>query len=275
MSSDRVAKLTKALLGIGMLLAAAVLMYRSWEDIAPPPLREGRAQVATSRPHLATPAPAADRLVRARRAQLPATPTVALLDIYVEGGTWRENRAAANFTEMLLSLLETPAVRWVERQDLRPAEQELGLLALMPDDPAAALRLGKWASADLVIRCAIVQRGTPQQHVRFEVVDLASADVVVRRELPLSGDADDGALDAVVAHNAAKIIEAALAEALKELRDRATSQVTTAAALFFKNTGQTDRLDFLEKQIVESLMSSGPAWCWRPGGAMSRSLSCC
>jgi uncharacterized protein len=253
--TGKVGKVAKLLLAVTLLIMAAALMHRSWDEIMS--LRPaGQAATWRHQPEAAAPMPEEpDRIMRARRAELPEVPRVALLDLYVDGGSWGENRAAANYTNALqMSLLKAHGIRWVERQNLRPLEQELDLLSVMPDDPAAALRVGKWAAADLVVRGALVEPGKPQQRLRFEVIDLASADVAARRELPVSGYADGDAFSAEVMEMSAALIGEALAEAQQGLRAQMEAEIATAAVLFFKNTGRTDRLDFLEWQIVQAFV---------------------
>lgn len=106
-------------------------------------------------------------------------PRIAVADFTTEENSYRAEVVARDFSTALQALLtDLSAVEWVERSQLAEVEKEHGLAALGFSDPGRALKLGKWARADLLLTGWFGDRTATNQALHLEVIDLNRAEVL-------------------------------------------------------------------------------------------------
>ncbi len=181
---------------------------------------------------------------------LCAATRVAMMDFACDDNSYRSRVAAASFAEAVrVELVKEDDWVWVERQQVEAAARELHHSRFGAASSAAALRLGKWVKADMVVLGRFQREDQDQHRLRLEVVDLRRAELLAERMLPWAQGLA-GFKDADV-----KRAAGALAEALRAAT-KAQAEVkgmVTLAPLFFRNSGHERRLDFFEADFQAAL----------------------
>ena len=114
-------------------------------------------------------------------------PRVALLDFTTDDNSYRNRKAAVDFTSALQAELSSDtAAEWVERGQLQLAEKELGLTAMGLSDGDSSVRAGKWAKADMLVMGRFGRSDKGLRTLNVEVLDLACADLLAERSLDLN-----------------------------------------------------------------------------------------
>ncbi|MBI2496715.1 MAG: ankyrin repeat domain-containing protein, partial [Opitutae bacterium] len=178
---------------------------------------------------------------------------VAVLDFVRAESPGSSEPALVDFSRAVQArLLPDDKWTWVERQefDLIAREADPGGASGM--DPASAVRLGRLLRADLVLRGEIVQCPGGAGELRLEVIDLKSAELLASRTAVVTVNSRQK-LHPTAAEVAAgsEAARGALAEAREHLVQ--SRDLRVLAPLYFKNTGKSSRLDYLEVRLTEAL----------------------
>ncbi|MCX6955236.1 MAG: hypothetical protein NTV51_24040 [Verrucomicrobia bacterium] len=176
-------------------------------------------------------------------------PRVAVMDFSPPDAAGVADAATVDFSrEVQARLLVDSDYVWVERQEFDRIVSETNLLALGGSDPAAAMRLGHWLHADLIVRGEFRPAALKEGELRLEVIDPVRADVLASRVLPAKMTVGRRLHPAAGETEAtAAAVLSALAEA-KAARAKAADQIVVAP-LYFKNAGSSERLNFLEERL--------------------------
>lgn len=138
-------------------------------------------------------------------------------------------------------------IEWVERAELAPIMDEIGLSisGLIPHNKA--IQLGKWAKADIAITAQL-----NNHFIHIEAIDLLTAEILASSEIPttLAPSRPLKATEEFIEH-----FGNALTTTTKKAVAKLEQSVDTIrlAPLFFKNIGQRDRIQFFETEIFNAL----------------------
>ncbi|MEA3209373.1 MAG: hypothetical protein QOE70_2430 [Chthoniobacter sp.] len=159
---------------------------------------------------------------------------VALSSFTTDENAWDSITATMDLTLVLQTeLAKEPGIEWVERMELGLARQELEL------DAAAGrpkflreLRLARWNKADWMLTGHIASKDGVRE-LRAEVIDLAHADVLAERRVPIAAGKS-----LRVALGQSRAIGEALREGLRAAaqREREVAGLPAVAVLFFPNS---------------------------------------
>lgn len=202
------------------------------------------------------------------RARDDAPPRVAMVDFTSDDTLHRGWRSAATFTTAVQSrLIDAVDVQWVERQQLDLAIAELKLDRFMHARTSVSLRIGRWVKADLLVTGRFVREGASQEKepgtdsdrvLHLQIVDLSRARSLRGTTIPVHGDARDVVrVDAGSVAAAATWLETALREAAGIMR--ASRDRRFLAPIFFRNAGQTARLDYLGGDLLDAIEAAAAA----------------
>jgi ankyrin repeat protein len=188
-------------------------------------------------------------------AEAPRTAVLDLTWAHAPGGF---DPALADFSRgVQAQLLTDPDYAWIERQEFDRITAEVDLGRMSGGDALAAVRLGHWLRADLLLRGELTQ-GAEQAELKYEVIDLKRAEVLAVRAIaqPLNKNQrlHPSARDVAAAAAAAKQV---LADARRQL-EKATG-LRVVAPLHFKGLGKSSRLGFLETRLSEALAKAAEA----------------
>lgn len=115
--------------------------------------------------------------------EVPAT-TVALMNFSTDDNSYRSIQAAADFTGALQAKLASlPDVKWVARQQLDRARQELELSAMGLLNQISPIRLGKWVKADWMITGQFSLDDQNRRTLFLEITGLQHANVLASQML--------------------------------------------------------------------------------------------
>jgi len=188
--------------------------------------------------------------------RIEASPRVALMDFSTDDNSYRSALAAADFSALLqVKLKDVDGLEWVERSQLQAAEKELKLSAAGLVSLSAALRVGKFVKADLLVVGQFTSASQLKRVLHLEVIDLEHADVLAETSLPIVGVPNKplgvSVMDVTAAEKGFRtIIKQALAS-----QSRVKNQ-TIIAPLFFANTSSSRRLDYLETELQSALVEA-------------------
>jgi ankyrin repeat protein len=175
---------------------------------------------------------------------------VAVSDFTTDDNSYQSMLAAENFAAATQAQLgEIAGMEWVERQQWQKAAQELKLTTLSRAGTANALRLGRWVKADWQVRGEFIRAEKEGRILRLEIIDLTRADVLTELTLKITGETNQPLQLLTVDVTACTT---ALRQALTDATRR-WEQVRarpTVAPLFFGNIGKSERLDFLESDLL-------------------------
>ncbi len=178
-----------------------------------------------------------------------------------DDGFQRSRIAVMKFTSLLEPRLQAMSeVEWVERQEIDRGAGELGLGVSGILDGKSAVRLGRWAKADILLLGNFHRVGEKREEKRIvltiEAVDLARADVLFAREIPVEGDPRDPVVvRSQEVEAAVQASQAVVKEAVALLHSERKS--TVIAPLFFRNVDPSPRLGSLEDQLFEAFQKLG------------------
>lgn len=178
---------------------------------------------------------------------------VALTDFTTEDNAYDSLMSAKNFSAALQAeLSQTPEIEWVERTEYQLAAAELNLSVLGLVNSNAALRIGKWVKADLLVLGHFTKTKQEERMLHLEIVDLDRADVLAERSLHLDLPLDRSAgFSSANIAQATKVLQEALLEA-EQLLGKLKQQIIVAP-LFFANLDRSRRLDSFENKLMEVL----------------------
>jgi len=180
-------------------------------------------------------------------------PRVATIDFSLAETAGSHDAEIINFSrDVQARLVIHNEYSWIERQDFDRIQHEVDLAGMAQVDATSAVRLGHWLHADLLLRGEISRPTTGHGELTIEVIDLKRAELLATRKTsvtvnlrnlvrPVPADADAAASAAF----------AALKEA-SEILERNKS-VRVIAPLFFRNSGPTERLNYLESRLSDAL----------------------
>jgi ankyrin repeat protein len=149
-------------------------------------------------------------------------------------------------------LLSEPDYAWVERQELDRIMGEVDLGRIGSGSAVAAVRLGHWLRADLMLRGEVIASVGGQGELKLEVIDLKRAETVASRTVALTLSSR-GRLHA--SHDDVEAAAAAARQTLAETRQQLKrwEGKKVIAPMYFKNVGATSRLDFIEPKLTAAL----------------------
>ena len=195
----------------------------------------------------------ADRNTRGPALATTAPVKVVLTTLTSDDRSYMSGLAVENLTALLQAKLSNEAgAEWIERSQLQAAEHELKLGMVSLASPAAALRVGKWLKADLLVMGRVVTTPRQQRVLRLEVVDANRADVLAEIAIKLQSRLG---WPLATADFDVEIV----AQKIRSLLQQARQQLATdgnkpiIAPLFFANTDTARRLDFFESDLFEAI----------------------
>ncbi|MBI2517999.1 MAG: ankyrin repeat domain-containing protein [Opitutae bacterium] len=181
---------------------------------------------------------------------------VAVLDFVLQDSPGSHDAATTDFSRAVQArLLAGAGFAWVERQEFERLSREADLGGVGRGDPATAVRLGKLARADLLLRGDIATQASGAGQLNLEVVDLKRAEVMAIRAIPMSLT-PRRRLQVTAAE-----VNAAASGALAALQEAAhkVEQVGSAVAiapLYFKNISRADRAGFIGERVRQALVAA-------------------
>jgi ankyrin repeat protein len=185
------------------------------------------------------------------RAQEPKR--VAVLDFVRAESPGSQDLTLRDFSRAVQArLFAEDSHAWVERQELERIMQEADPGGTNGGNTSTAVRLGRLLRADLLMRGEIVRKPTGAE-LAVEIIDLQRAEVLATRAVPMAMNARQK-LHPTAAEVAAGAAAASEALAAAQLRLGQNAGRRVLAPLFFRNTGTSDRLGFLEAQLQEALV---------------------
>src|SRR5688572_10629353 len=106
-----------------------------------------------------------------------------------DGVSYLDSTETVKLNELVsLRLAAVSDVDWVDRAHIEKTLKELELSAFGLNDSATSLKLGRWLTADLLIKGSVSRGRRTQPQLVVEVVDLAHADVLASFQTPLPAD---------------------------------------------------------------------------------------
>ncbi len=186
-------------------------------------------------------------------------PRVAVMDFVLAQSPGSLDPATMDLSRAVQAkLLANERFAWVERQEFDRIQNEVDLAGLARVDAAAAVRLGHWLHADLLLQGQIALPAPGRAELTIEVIDLNRAELIATRKSPITVNRRNlvrpSPADAAAATAAAL---AALGDAVGFQEQNRTMRVI--APLCFRNTGPTGRLDFLEPRLTEAITAAATA----------------
>ncbi|MHC4476149.1 MAG: CsgG/HfaB family protein [Planctomycetota bacterium] len=183
--------------------------------------------------------------------------SVAINNFTAHDNSYRSRQAAANFSQMLhVALTKRSPFKWVEREEISNALNELKMGVIGLQDSTSALQIGRWLQADLIIKGDFYRNEKQRWTLIIEVIDLPHADILVRRTITLrSVEKEFLSLRSATVERIRRQI--ALALKLAERRLRETKNKVLVAPLFFQNERPGGRLDFYEKDLMAAFAGAG------------------
>jgi hypothetical protein len=130
-------------------------------------------------------------VIDARAATSPGTLRVAVMDFRAEDSVYQHEVAAKDFSAAVQAAVgRGEGFDLVEREQLAQATQELGLSRLTQAADDAAVRVGKWVKADMLVLGRILRNAGAGTTLRLEILDLDHADVLATQTLTLGDTAN-------------------------------------------------------------------------------------
>jgi ankyrin repeat protein len=182
---------------------------------------------------------------------------VAIINFTSDDHYYRSMLSGGDYTTAVQSTLPlTPEISWVERTELNTAINELNLGAMSFSNNSSMLRLGKWVKADLLVLGHFVRKASNSRMLILEVVFTDRAVVLARREQVILGNSlEPVAPGPKDLETTVTLLQQALFEARREILLQQGKILV--APLFFRNLSDTSRLDYLEKDIVNTFQAKG------------------
>jgi len=183
-------------------------------------------------------------------------PTVVLSNFAAHDNSYQSSQTAIQFSELLqITLMEKLSLRWVEREAVSQAMQELQMSLFGLLDSASTLRLGRWLRADLLIKGDFYRKSKDKWTLVVELIDLDHADVVARQSVSFPGDSKKPLM---FRSNLVDNMCNKLLSSLKQAQEivRQTERQVLVAPLFFQNDQPGGRLDFYEKDLMTAFAKS-------------------
>jgi ankyrin repeat protein len=176
----------------------------------------------------------------------------AIMNFTSDDNYYRSTLSAGDYTTAVQSTLASmPNIGWVERTELNAAISELNLSALSFSNDTAMLRIGKWVKADLLVLGRFVRTNSNSRTLILDVVFTDRAEILARRVQTISGDIREPvAPQPKDLETTATLIQQLLLDAQKEI-SRQDGKILLAP-LFFRNLSETSRLDYLEKDLLNT-----------------------
>jgi hypothetical protein len=190
---------------------------------------------------------------------VPGATRVALMDFVSDDNSYRGTLKAADFSTLVQAdVIDAPNIEWVERSQLQLAKNELTLAVGGHLSAPAAVHLGKFVKADLLINGKFTITSNQGRELHIEVIDLEHADVLTEMILPIHGGTN-APLEVSVSEAAlaGEKIKSALQRSLE--RNKQIKSQTVIAPLFFANTSASRRLDYLETELQLALAEALPS----------------
>lgn len=178
-------------------------------------------------------------------------PSVAITPFTTDDNSYRSAMAGEGFAETLQALLSKETdYNWVERSQIKAAQNELNLSALGLMDISSGLRIGKWVKADWLIMGHIETKTNHHNRALYmEVIDLQHADVLAERSLEITANSTAPlAIHAEDVECASRSLRGLLAEASVRLTGYQNQIII--APLFFQNVSANPRLGFVEQDFL-------------------------
>lgn len=177
-------------------------------------------------------------------------PTVVLSNFAAHDNYYQSSQTAIQFSELLqITLMEKLSLKWVEREAISQAMQELQMSLFGLLDSASTLQLGRWLKADLLIKGDFYRKSKNKWTLVVEVIDLDHADVVARQSVSFPGD---NKKPLMFRSNLVDNMCNKLLSSLKQAQEimKQTERRVLVAPLFFQNDQPGGRLDFYEKDMM-------------------------
>jgi ankyrin repeat protein len=178
---------------------------------------------------------------------------VAVIDFSLTEAEGSRDPEIVNFSrDVQARLLVHSEFAWIERQEFDRIEQEVDRGGLAQTGATAAVRLGHWLHADLLVRGEITGSAPGKGELTIEVIDLKRAEVVGSRKVPVT--VNPWNLVRPVAADADRAAATALSvlKESQEILERNRAAVVIAP-LYFRNTGITERLNYLEGRLTDAI----------------------
>ena len=183
--------------------------------------------------------------------------TVVLNNFTAHEDSYRSRQAAVDFSQMLhVALTRRSPFKWVEREEITNALNELKMALIGLQDSTSALQIGRWLKADLIIKGDFYRDEKQKWTLIIELIDLAHADIMIRGTITLDSIEKEflSFQSSIVEKTCGQI---ALALKVAERRLRETKNKVLIAPLFFQNEHPGGRLDFYEKDLRVAFVEAG------------------
>ncbi|MHC4308326.1 MAG: CsgG/HfaB family protein [Planctomycetota bacterium] len=183
--------------------------------------------------------------------------TVVLNNFTAHEDSYRSRQAAVNFSQMLhVALTRQSSFKWVEREEISNALNELKMAVIGLQDSTSALQIGRWLKADLIIKGDFYRNEKQKWTLIIELIDLEHADIMIRGTITLDSiEKEFLSFHSSTVEKTCGQIALALKVAERKLRE--TKNKVLIAPLFFQNELPGGRLDFYEKDLRVAFAEAG------------------
>lgn len=186
--------------------------------------------------------------------------SVAIAPFVTDDFSYKSAEKAHDFSALLISELSgTPRVTLVERAELERAEKELGMSLGGITTPDRSVRLGKWVKANILVTGRFSEDQGHGAQLQLEAVDLQRGELLAGRSVivKMPEETRFGFTPELIKSCSAQV-RSLLGEAAIQMV--ASRNQVLVAPLFFRNANpQSDRLNFVERDLLQAIQENSNA----------------